>query len=154
MTVTSFLLWVNCEIVETGVKWPQNISCIVGEADPENTTSICSYCFPPELTDPGTSLAAEKLWASLAGAYANEHTQEGKDKAGHTDRMTVCILACPALPPLTTPDVKYCSLYSMRAEETVLSYRWPNWGSKRLVVSGLNCLPALRVQQASLTCGG
>lgn len=75
----------------------QNISCVVREAEPENTTWICSYHFPPEPTDPGTGGAAEGLWASLAG-----QSPEGKDKAGRAGKTTAHILACPAsLPPNT-----------------------------------------------------
>lgn len=79
--------------------------------------------------------------------------QAGKDEAGHAGRMTVCTLACPAAPPLTTPEVKYCPLYSMRAGEALPSYRRQNQGSERLVVSGLTCLPAPTGQESPLMGG-
>lgn len=100
-----------------------------------------------------TGSAAEARWASLAGQSVCwwAHHREERIKQALRAEWLFLILVCPASPPPATPEVKYCSLYgNSRAGEAVPSYRWQNWGSESLVVSGLNCLPALRVDDSWL----
>lgn len=147
MTIRSLFLWVNCEIVDWArSRVTQNISCVGREAEPENTTWICSYHFPPELTDPGTGVAAEGLWASLAGQSLCQWVHHGgKGQSRPCRENDSSYFGLPSIPSPKHPEVKYCSFHgNMRAGEADPSYRWQNWGSERSGVGGLHCVPALR----------
>lgn len=89
--------------METGVKGPRLLAVLLERPRQRTQHGVCSYYFPPEPTGPGAGVAAEGLWASLAGQSLCQRAQHREERAEQAVRGARQLTLWPAQRPLPWP---------------------------------------------------